>query len=162
MIDVELKLQEIFSHMCGITDAKGKTHDIKFDWGTNEVLNKYLAKVKQPYPLVWLVEDENQLQDDQTTRNARFIIATRSMMQNEFNTFQHKTDFEVILRPTMKKVLKALKVNGMTSINKDYRYQFIKNYAFSKDKTATIDVWNVIVLDVEIKFINNCIINKKY
>lgn len=160
--DIELKFKEILSYLRPIKDAKGYEFKPVFDWGTEDVLNKFMAKHKQPYPLIWLVQDNNKSSYDIPERNTRLIIATRSKMPDEFNTFQHEHDFKVILQPVTESVIRALKVNGMTSIAKNFTYQNLPNYSVVKDKTKTIDVWNAIVLDVNVKFINNCIINKKY
>lgn len=162
ILDIELKLKEIFSYLKPIKDAKGAEFKPVFDWGTEKVLNKFMAKHKQPYPLIWLVSGRNENGNDIPERNTRLIIATRSKMPDEFNTFQHEHDFKVILYPLLNSVVKALKVNGMTSIDKDFKYQSLPNYGVVKDKTQTIDTWNAIVLDIDIRFINNCIINKIY
>lgn len=162
IVDIELKLKEIFSYLKPIKDAKGNEYKPVFDWGTEEILNKFMVKHKQPYPLIWLVTGTNRSNNDIPERNTRLIIATRSKMPEEFNSFQHEHDFKVILYPVLNNVIRALKVNGMTSIDKDFKYQNLPNFGVVKDKTKTIDVWNAVVLDINIKLINNCIINKKY
>ena len=57
-------------------------YSIKYNWGTQEVLNKYLITNKEnSYPLIWLIvgRDTNEIKSKNISRNARIVIATRSM-----------------------------------------------------------------------------------
>lgn len=129
---------------------------IQYNWGTQEVLNKYLITNKEnSYPLVWLIvgRDTNDIKGKNISRNARIVIATRSMNKEEFNEFQFQTYYKEILYPVQQNLIKVLERSGISSIIEDtYNSEFVPNYSFNDDNGTLIDIWNAIVLNIEISF----------
>ena len=131
---------------------------VKYGWGTQDELNKYLAlpRNESPYPLVWLTigSDRENLNEPRVTRRAKILIATLSMMQSEMNPFIYATDYESILIPIASNLIKALQQSGSSMItNNEIEREFLPNYSVSENN-GQVDVWNVLVLDSEITFNN--------
>ena len=99
MIVFEEKLRELVALMPQWND----THTVRYDWGTIDVLNKFLLLKESvsKYPLIWLVtsKDTDDLLRNRVTRNARFVIATRSNDVDGFNSKQYQTDYKEVLIP---------------------------------------------------------------
>jgi len=176
MIVFEEQLERIVNVLPSITDANSVDFPMNYNWGTDEVLNKFLLlpSSQSKYPLIWLVngKDTNNDREPSVTRNARIVIATRSLNVNELNPFQYQNDFKVILQPIADNLLRALAVSGISRYD-DTKVQSerVPNYSItyrddSTDKTKTnqIDIWNAIVLDLELTFYspNGCIQTIKY
>lgn len=139
------------------------TQQINFNWGTSEVLANYLTKSgKLGFPLVWLVEgeDTNDLREPSVTRNARIVILYESQAPSEFNPYQHKFDYDVILQPILDNLLLALNQSGISRYdNSNFTTQRIKNYSMREEKKSLVFICNAIVLDAEITFsgISSCL-----
>lgn len=135
-------------------DINGNNFTVKYNWGTEEVLNKYLITNKEnSYPLIWLINgiDKNDIKNYKISRNARIVIATRSMNKEEFNEFQFQTYYKEILYPIQMNVIKVLESSGISEIIDDnYSSKFVPNYSFQDEKGSLVDIWNAIVLDVNI------------
>lgn len=131
-------------------------YSIKYNWGTQEVLNKYLTTNKEnSYPLIWLIvgRDTNEIKGKNISRNARIVIATRSMNKEEFNEFQFQTYYKEILHPIQLNLIKVLERSGISQIIDDtYNSEFIPNYSFENSEGGLVDIWNAIVLNIEISF----------
>ena len=69
------------------------------------------------------------------------------------------TEFKDVLNPLLENVLKALDRSTITEIkDSKYKIQRISNYSEDNGKNAkTIDNWNVIVLEVDVYFKDNCL-----
>jgi len=97
-----------------------QNYPIRYDWGTIDVLNKFLILKENvsKYPLIWLVtsKDTNDLLKNKVTRNARFVIATRSNDENGFNLQQYQTDYTGILIPVYENFTKLLNSSGVSKI----------------------------------------------
>lgn len=134
------------------------TQPINFNWGTSEVLANYLTKSgKLGFPLIWLVEgeDTNDLREPSVTRNARIVILYESQAPSEFNPYQHKFDYDVILQPILDNLLKILNTSQISRINqKEIKTQRVKNYSLREEKKSLVFICNAIVLDLEITFFN--------
>lgn len=131
---------------------------IKYGWGTQDELNKYLAlpKTQSPYPLIWLTvgQDKDNLNEQRVTRSAKILIATISDKQSEMNPFIYQTDYKDILIPIANNLIKALQSSGISIItNNEITKELIPNYSVRETK-GQIDVWNVLVLEMEITFNN--------
>lgn len=131
-------------------------YSIKYNWGTQEVLNKYLTTNKEnSYPLIWLIvgRDTNDIKGKNISRNARIVIATRSMNKEEFNEFQFQTYYKEILYPVQQNLIKVLERSGISQIIDDtYNSEFVPNYSFENSEGSLVDIWNAIVLNIEISF----------
>jgi hypothetical protein len=156
MITSEETLGRLVDLLPPLTDANDNDFKVHYNWGSQEVLNKYLKMYKDAvYPLVWLI-NSNNTENEQTkriNRNARIVIATKSFAVNEFNPYQYENDFLKVLNPVKKNLIKAIRSSGITQLNnEDYNYSFIPNYSFEDNEGTLIDVWNAIVIDLDIEF----------
>ena len=158
MIVFEEKIRELVALM----PEWENTHPIRYDWGTIDVLNKFLILKESvsKYPLIWLVtsNSERDLLRNRVTRKARFVIATRSNDVDAFNSKQYQTDYLNILIPVYNNFIKLLNSSGISKIvgsktNEDY----IMNYSVNDNGKGLITIWNAIVLDIEVELIDGCI-----
>ncbi len=169
MISFEEKTRELVKLMPAFVDGNG-TFPIRYDWGTLDVLNKFLLLKENvsKYPLIWLVTG-SRTQDrirKTVSSKARFIIATRSNKVDEFNEFQYQTDYVKILIPTYENFIKVLSQTHMSNIVGDtFQTEIMPNFSFKNDK-GLITIWNAISVEIEIiidgsKCDNDIILNKK-
>jgi len=158
MIVFEEKLRELVALM----PEWENTHPIRYDWGTIDVLNKFLILKESvsKYPLIWLVtsKDTDDLLRNRVTRNARFVIATRSNDVDGFNAQQYQTDYISILLPVYNDFVTLLNTSGISKIVGSTIDKELKpNYSVNDNGKGLITVWNAIVLDLEIELISGCI-----
>ncbi|QHB39520.1 hypothetical protein lillamy97_gp056 [Flavobacterium phage vB_FspS_lillamy9-7] len=155
MITFEESLGKIVQLLPDVTIG-ANDYSIKYNWGTQELLNKYLILNKEnSYPLVWLVvgRDSNDINNKSISRNARIVIATRSMNKEEFNEFQFQTYYKEILYPVQMNLIKALRMSGISQIvNEVYNSEYKPNYSFENSEGGLVDIWNAIELTIEISF----------
>jgi len=156
MITSEETLGRLVDLLPPLIDANDNEFKVHYNWGSQEVLNKYLKMYKDAvYPLVWLI-NSNNTENEQTKRinkNARIVIATKSFAVNEFNPYQYQNDFLKVLNPVKINLIKAIRSSGITQLNnEDYNHSFVPNYSFEDNDGTLIDVWNAIVLDLDIEF----------
>jgi hypothetical protein len=161
MIVFEEKMRELIALMPNHTQGN-KNFPIRYDWGTIDVLNKFLILKESvsKYPLIWLVtsKDTDDLLRGRVTRKARFVIATRSNDENAFNGTQYKTDYLNILIPVYNNFITLLNSSGITKIvNSSIEKELKPNYSVNDNGKGLITVWNAIVLDLEVEIINGCI-----
>jgi len=158
MIVFEEKLGEILDLLPGIIDANGNTFKPFFNWGTQDILNKYLTlpKNQDTYPLIWLVpaSDEAKTNNTSVVRDVELILAMHSDKQDYFNPEIYQTDYKVVLNPLLENVIKALEKSGVSEVQ-DLKYKYDKHPNYSVtiqgEKTKTVDVWNVIVLKCKLR-----------
>lgn len=139
------------------------TYKIRYDWGTIDVLNKFLSlkENKSKYPLIWLVtsKDTDDLLRNRVTRQARFVIATRSNNVDAFNSTQYQTDYKDILIPVYNNFVKVLNSSGISKIvNSTIDKELKPNYSVNDNGKGLIVVWNALVLDCEVEITDGCII----
>jgi len=163
MIVFEEQLARLVDVLPAFVDAETNSFAVKYGWGDIDELNKYMfINGGSIYPLIWLTntQDNHNLREPNVKRNARIIIATRSLSQDELSPFQYSNDFAVILQPTLDNLIKALKESGISILDLstvkterviNYGVEFRKEYQ-TQGQTNTIDVWNAIVFDAEITF----------
>lgn len=163
MIVFEEQLGRLVDVLPAFTDANSDSFAVKYGWGDVNELNKYMyVNGQNVYPLIWLTNspDTHNLREPNVKRNARIIVATRSLNQDELSPFQYSNDFAVILQPTLNNLIKALKQSGISILNEttikterviNYGVEYRKEYQ-TQGETNTLDVWNVIVFDAEITF----------
>ena len=158
MITFEESLGKIIQLLPGVTIGTNY-YSIKYNWGSREVLNKYLITNKEnSYPLIWLMvgRDSNDIYNKNISRNARIVIATRSMNKEEFNEFQFQTYYKDILYPIQMNLIKVLRMSGISTIINDVdNSEFVPNYSFENSEGGLVDVWNAIVLNLEIAFVTD-------
>ena len=158
MIVFEEKLRELVALM----PEWENTHPIRYDWGTIDVLNKFLALKESvsKYPLIWLVtsKDTDDLLRNRVTRNARFVIATRSNDVDGFNAQQYQTDYKEVLIPVYKDFVTLLNSSGITKIVGSTIDKELKpNFSLNDNGKGLVYIWNALVLDLEIEIISGCI-----
>lgn len=157
MIVFEEVLEQIFEQLPNITDVNGNEFKPRFNWGTQDVLNKFIALPENisKYPLIWLVSsgvENHSVANNRANKNVRLILAKNSDTPNEFNDFIFKTDYKLILNPLLENVIKALERNGKTKIlDYDYSVEKLTNYSEGNNEAKTVAIWNVIVFDVDLE-----------
>ena len=85
------------------------------------------------------------------TRRCRFIISKESKSVQDRNPTVWDTEFANCLNPLLENVLKALDRSGVTTIVDTYEEFRDANYT-EEDQAKSTDFWNVIVLDINIRF----------
>lgn len=158
MIVFEEKIRELIALM----PAWENTHPIRYDWGTIDVLNKFLILKESvsKYPLIWLVtsKDTDDLLRNRVTRNARFVIATRSNDVDGFNARQYQTDYTKVLIPVYNNFITLLESSGISKIAGSTIDKELKpNYSVNDNGKGLVTIWNAIVLDLEVEIISGCI-----
>jgi hypothetical protein len=158
MIVVENSLKDLFAQLPTINGFKPK-----FNWGSQDTLNLYLSQLKttNKYPLIWLVEtpENGNFATQSVEKSLKLIIAKQSVHVTNTNPIIWDTEFKDVLNPLLENVLKALDRSTITEIkDSKYKIQRISNYSEDNGKNAkTIDNWNVIVLEVDVYFKDNCL-----
>lgn len=158
MIVFEEKLRELVALMPQWND----THTVRYDWGTIDVLNKFLVLKENvsKYPLIWLVtsKDTDDLLRNRVTRNARFVIATRSNDVDGFNSQQYQTDYKEVLIPVYNDFITLLESSGISKIVGSTIDKELKpNFSLNDNGKGLITIWNSIVLDLEVEINSGCI-----
>lgn len=158
MIVFEEKLRELVALMPQWND----THTVRYDWGTIDVLNKFLVLKENisKYPLIWLVtsKDTDDLLRNRVTRNARFVIATRSNDVDGFNSQQYQTDYKEVLIPVYNDFITLLNSSGTSKIVGSTIDKELKpNFSLNDNGKGLVTIWNAIVLDLEVEIIDGCI-----
>jgi len=162
MIIFEDQLARIIEVLPPLTSG-ALSQKINFNWGTEEVLAKYLTLAgKLSFPLIWLTdgEDTNDLREPSVKRNARLIILYESQAPSEFNPYQHENDYKVILQPILDNLLLALNQSGISRYDDTtFRTRRVKNYSMREENKSLVFICNAIVLDAEITFsgISSCL-----
>lgn len=163
MIVVEEHLKNIFNQLPLIKGFKPK-----FNWGSQDTLNLYLSQLKQTnkYPLIWLVESPDNIGMYSKTieKSVKLIIAKQSVHVTNTNPIIWETEFKEVLNPLLENVVKALERSTITEIkDSKYKIQRITNYSEDNGKNAkTIDNWNVIILELDVYFKENCLKQIKF
>lgn len=165
MIVFENKLAELFDTL-PLMNVNGNDYKVFFNWGTEEVLNKYLAlkDIQSRYPLIWLTISEDTYKTGTNfvrRNNARLILAMHSDKVDYFNPEVFNTDYKVVLNPLLANVLKALRNSSVSRMDLEYKVQRLPNYSVN-GSNATLDVWNALILDCSIELTNNCLNPIKY
>ena len=157
MIVFETKLAEILDQLPLLTDANNNTFKPRFNWGTQDVLNKFITLQENisKYPLIWLVngiDNLNTTKDVATRNNFRLILAKNSDEPNEFNDFQFQTDYDLMLNPLLENVIKAFERSGVSKIiDNAYTVERLPNYSEVTDENKTLAIWNAIVFNCSLE-----------
>lgn len=169
MIVFETKLAEIFEQLPDLTDINENVFKPRFNWGTQDVLNKFIALPENvsKYPLIWLVNGSDDIEttkDVATRNNFRLILAKNSDVPNEFNDFQFKTDYDLILNPLLDNVIKALNRSGVSKIiDNKYSVERLPNYSEVTNESKTLAIWNATVFNCSLELRGDrCINNIKF
>lgn len=163
MIIFEDELLRLVEVLPAVT-VGSQTTNVKFNWGTEEVLAKYLTmNGETSFPLIWLVEgkDTNDEKEPSVTRqNAKIVILHMSQAPEEFNQYQHEYDYNLILQPILNNLISAIKRGGIARFNyKDFKTQRVKNYSMKEVEKSLVYVCNAIVFESDITFRGGCLQN---
>lgn len=154
MIVTETILREIFLQLPDYIDGNDKVFPIKYEWGDQPDLILFLKQIAgNKYPLIWLVNGD-QTPDRYAhtlTRQCRLIIAKDSKHVTNRNPKVWDTEFQNCLNPLLSNVYKALERSGVTEIVSIQNERREANYT-EEDLLKAIDFWNVIILDITLKF----------
>lgn len=172
MIAFEEKIREIVEQLPNHTEPKQPTGftvwPIRYDWGTYEVLTKFLVLKENAskYPLIWLINDplndvtNEDWQGNIANRKARFILATRSTKPDEFNEYQWENDFTKVLVPVYDNFILGLKRSGNFSIVSELQaIGKAPNFSITKNK-GLITVWNAVTFTLDLRLDNRKCLNK--
>lgn len=157
--DALLRLVEILPDVT----VGSQTTNVKFNWGTEEVLTKYLSENgEQSFPLLWLVEskDKNNEREPSVTRRAKIVILHKSQAPSEYNQYQHDFDYKLILQPILDNLIRSLTMSGISRFNDaDFDTQRVKNYSMQEVNKSLVYICNAIVFEAEITFtgLTSCI-----
>lgn len=158
MIVFENELGRLVEVLPAIGDAKNNSYPIKYNWGTEEVLNKYLKySGKESFPLIWLEngQDTNDLREQSVTRMANIIILNEMQAPEEFNPYQYQYDFDLILQPIANNLVKALTNSGISRFDdRSLKSSRITKYSMRNEDKSLIFICNSIVINANITFSN--------
>ncbi len=165
MITFEEKLGEIFSQIPDFIDKNNKLFKVRYNWGTIDVLNKFLIlpENSSKYPLIWLTvnEEEENIITKTIKKNAKIIIATHSDKVDSFNDFIFQTDYKEILLPVYNNVITALIKSGVVIISDlKIKRELSPNYSVKNNEKGLIDIWNVLAFTINIEIDGKKCINK--
>ena len=161
MIVFEEKLRELVALMPQWND----THTVRYDWGTIDVLNKFLIlpENKSKYPLIWLVtgSDTDNFTNKSNNRRVKLVLATASNDVDQFNQVQYQTDYLNILLPIYKDLHTLFIKSGITTLIDDEIAKEMKpNFSFKTNEKGLIDIWNALFLEFELVIDGKKCINK--
>jgi hypothetical protein len=159
MIITETILKSIFSQL---PDYKG--YPIRYEWGDQPDLILYLKTISgNKYPLIWLVNGDQTVDryGNKTTRKCRLILAKDSQHVTNRNPKVWETEFVDCLNPLLENIYKALESSGATTILSIDNERREANYT-EEDLLKATDFWNVIILDITLRFTDNCIKKIKF
>jgi hypothetical protein len=164
MIVTETLLKTIFAQLPEYVDSTARSFPIRFEWGDQSDLILFLKTISgNKYPLVWLVNGEQTVDrySRSVSKKCRLILAKDSKNVGHRNPTVWNTEFENVLNPLLNNVLKALEASGATTIIDTFVERREANYT-EEDLMKGSDFWNVIVLDITVKFEERCINTIKF
>lgn len=165
MIVFEERLAELLNTLPNV-EVNNASYPVYFNWGTKEVLNKYLSVTQgNAYPLIWLVDgtdEQNVARKEVARNNTRLILAINKASVDLFNPDWYQSDYKNVLNPLAENVIKALDRSSISRLSNDYQIQRFPNYTENGEENATVDVWNALTIDCDITFNNNCLKPFKY
>jgi hypothetical protein len=164
MIVFEEKMRELVKLLPNARDAKGSLFVIRYGWGSQDELNKFLLlpETVSKYPLIWLIAGKTTRNDvtNKLSRNTRLVIATRASNKNSFNATQYATDYVSILNPVYINLKTLLNSSGITKVvNNTIEEDLRPNYSFNDNGKGVLDIWNAIVLDLQIEMLTDRCVN---
>ena len=170
MIVFEDRLAEIFDMIPNSIGAKNVEFKPYFNWGTQDVLNKYLAieSNQTRYPLIWLLDADDEYDELHSIvrrRDTSLVIAMHSDKTDDFNPLIYNTDYKLVLNPLTENIIKSIERSGASKFY-DVKYTIRKfpNYSVTQrgDKTKTLDVWNAVLLKCSIEINDKCLKTIKF
>jgi hypothetical protein len=150
------------------------TKEVFFDYGYEDDLVKRIAKRSnlENFPLIWYVVspfdiDTGNVDRSEIDLRVKFVLFTSTKEEN-YNQRRSLVNYEEILYPLYKKVIKQLKLNRNISIKSEnarltevytYGLDVLNNNLDSKNKGqksgATVYM-DALSIEIELIFANNC------
>ncbi len=157
MIVVEHAIRAIVATIPTIQINASLSATPKFHWGDELELNRYIKLKKDgAYPLVWLLPDSDKYEGEngeKAIRKCAFIIATREIRKELFNDQRYIKTFDVVLNPLTEYLIKGLTVSSISDrIGNGFTTTKFPNYSAESEKNGTIDTWDAIRLEIEVRF----------
>tara|TARA_R100000951_G_scaffold116799_1_gene131158 strand:+ start:6662 stop:7147 length:486 start_codon:yes stop_codon:yes gene_type:complete len=131
---------------------------VNFHWGNQDELNRYIALNAQPYPIIWLISgnEKHLTNDEEVERSCRFIIAVRELNVSQLNDYRLKNSYLLFLNPLVDRLIEGLTKSSILSMpDRSFTIEKLPNYS-EQDKNKTIDLWDAVTIDCNVRMINNC------
>jgi len=155
-IIVENVIEEILKHLPQINGF-----DHHFLAGSDYELKKYLATVKKPYPLIWLLYPmmESYSRTKIEIENISFIIAVNTSIQ-AFNAERMQESYAKILMPLFSDFVKLMRRNNVLTVTSDIHLTKFPNYSddiITALENKSRDRWDAIKIMFNCNIIDNCL-----
>ena len=157
---IEERLELGFATLPDATDIDGKTHTVKFDYGTEKDCHIFLndnrdAKLGS-YPLIWIetpVLTTGRLPKQKV--KLKLILATLTV--SEFtNKDRREITFKPILNPLLENVKKFFNRSGFTKMMNTDNEKKANHFNYAVDgKNKSTDIWDAITFECELQ-VSSC------
>lgn len=162
MIVVEYSIRDIIKGIPAIQINPNVLAFAKFHWGDEKELNRYIELKKiDSYPLIWLLPSTDEYNDEgshkeSVVKDCSFVIATRETRVELFNDQRYLKTFEIVLNPLTDFLIQGLTKSNITA-RMSNKFEIFKhpNYSAASKENGTIDLWDAIKLDIQVRFKNN-------
>lgn len=161
MIVVEYSIRDIIKGIPAIQINSSVLASAKFHWGDEKELNRYIELKKvDSYPLIWLLPSTDKYDDEgskeSVIKDCSFVIATRETRVELFNDQRYLKTFELVLNPLTDYLIQGLTRSNITArIGNEFEIFKHPNYSAETKENGTIDLWDAIKLDIQVRFKNN-------
>lgn len=160
MIVVEHSIKAIVDTIPLIALNQNVSVKPKFHWGDEKELNRYIQlKKEDSYPLIWLLPSSDNYEGvngSEVVKECNFIIATRETRKELFNNQRYIKSFDLVLQPLTEYLIHGLTVSSITDrIGNEWEIQKFPNYSAQSEENGTIDLWDVISLNINVRFKSN-------
>jgi len=141
----------------------------KFHWGDEKELNRYVQlKKDNSYPLIWLLPSPDNFEGggQHATKSCTFVIATRETDESLYNDQRYIKTFDLVLNPLTDYLIQGLTKSTLTDvITRDWTITKFPRYSADSDENGTIDIWDAVRLEIQVRFIDgniNCLKDISY
>jgi hypothetical protein len=160
MIVSEYSIRSIVNMIPNIQINDSLSLKPKFHWGDEKELNRYIQlKKENSYPLIWLLpslDKYNGSRNQYVNKTCSFVIATREIRKELFNDQRYIKTFGTVLNPLTDFLVKGLTISNITDrIGTEFDLFKHPNYSAESESNATIDIWDAVRLDIEVRFKDN-------
>tara|TARA_R110000787_G_scaffold261374_1_gene366727 strand:+ start:6057 stop:6569 length:513 start_codon:yes stop_codon:yes gene_type:complete len=160
MIVTEYSIRDIIDMIPNIQINDSLSLKPKFHWGDEDELNRYIQlKKEDSYPLIWLLPSTDKYEGSRNqyvNKTCSFVIATREIRKELFNDERYIRTFDRVLNPLSAFLIKGLTDSNITDrIGTEFDLFKHPNYSAESESNGTIDIWDAVKLDIEIKFKDN-------
>lgn len=160
MINGVKRITELMDNLPEITVGT-KDHGIRFDFGTQKDLNKWLKlnRNRSKYPLVWLLTPTNQAGSKGNIAGTySIILATLNKDVNMGNRERLRRSFDLVIDPLTDIVLNAFyRASSIDYIEREVGAADYYNYSEDDVSHESTEIWDARRLDVNIGINGNCL-----